>query len=117
MGRSGDDSCHRLTLITHLGDSQRIIFNSRKRIRTNFDERLGLLRDFRAGQSANHTGQRFRNRSVHAHDAGMPVRGTHKVQIEHVVKLEVVNELAASAHETIVFLARKLLADPAAALW
>src|SRR5260370_8465794 len=46
----------------------------------------------------------------------MSIRGSHELQIQQVVQLDVVDELAAAAEEPVVLLPRQLLADPTSAI-
>src|SRR5260370_11545842 len=114
--RRGDDSSYRSPLVAHFGNRQRIIFDLREGIGPDLDEGIRLLRDFRAGERTNYTWKGFRCGSIETGHFRMSIRGAHELQIQHVVQLDVVDELAAAAEEPVVLLPRQLLADPTSAI-
>src|SRR5260370_29487680 len=116
LRRRRDDSSYRFPLVAHFGNRQRIIFDLREGIGPDLDEGIRLLRDFRAGERTNYTWKGFRCGSIETGHFRMSIRGAHELQIQHVVQLDVVDELAAAAEEPVVLLPRQLLADPTSAI-
>ena len=82
---------------------------------TDLNEWLGLGGDFLAGDRTHHAGQGFGGGGVHADDAGMRIGRAHEAEIEHLVQLDVVGELAAAAQQAVFLLAGKRCAYPAIA--
>src|SRR4029077_7044424 len=63
---------------------------------------------------ADDAGQSFGRGGVHAKQFSVSVRGAHKLQVQHVAQLDVVDELAAPPQQAAVFLAWQAFADPVA---
>src|SRR5438105_14959929 len=95
--RLRDHSGDRFTLIKDFAHGHGEVAYFLRLVGTNFDEGLGLLGNFFAGNRAHYPGKRFGSGGVHTDDTRVRIRRAHKAEIEHFAQLDVIGELAPAA--------------------
>ncbi len=114
----GDGSCFGnhcgdgLSLIACAIDGHRVVENLIAGRRTDFEEGIDELGDFRTGQSADDAWQRLSLGDVNAGDLGVREGRAHERQVQHAEQLDVVDKLAFAANQARVFFALDRLAHP-----